>query len=247
MNDDFAIKLVNVKKTFWIPHEQINSIKSIFLMPFKLSKMKWNVFEALKEINLTVKRGEILGIIGRNGSGKSTLLKIVAGIYSPDQGKVIVKGRIVPFLELGVGFHPDLTARENIFLNGAILGMSKKEISSKFDEIVDFAEVRNFLDTQIKKFSSGMLVRLAFSIAIRAEGDIFILDEVLSVGDVKFQDKSKQEIFKLKEKGKTILFVSHSMESVRTFCTRAICIDNGSIVEKKDIDSTIEFYLKSLN
>lgn len=243
MDKDIAISLSNVKKTFWIPHEQINTVKSLFLMPFKLKKMKWRVFESLKLVNLDVKKGEILGVIGRNGSGKSTLLKIIAGIYAPDQGEVIVNGRIVPFLELGVGFHPELSARENIFLNGAILGMTRKEIELKFDQIVDFAEVRNFLDTQIKNFSSGMLVRLAFSIAIRAEGDIYILDEVLAVGDAQFQEKSKREFLKLKEEGKCIIYVSHGMDAVKQFCDRAICIENGLIKEGKTVDETIKMHL----
>ena len=246
MNNDIAISLKKVKKTFWIPHEQINTFKSLFLMPFKLKKMKWNAYEALKEISLDIKKGEIIGIIGRNGSGKSTLLKMIAGIYSIDEGKITVDGRIVPFLELGVGFHPELSARENIYLNGAILGMKRTEIDKRFDEIVDFAEVRNFLDTPIKNFSSGMLVRLAFSIAIRAEGDIFILDEVLAVGDAKFQEKSKLEMYKLRDKGKTVIFVSHSMAAIKDFCTRVVCIDKGYLFEKKSIDETIEYYIKSL-
>lgn len=245
MDKDLAISLRNVKKTFWIPHEQINTFKSLFLMPFKWRKMKWNSFEALKEINLDVKKGEIIGIIGKNGSGKSTLLKIIAGIYSADNGSIKIDGKIVPFLELGVGFHPDLTARENIYLNGSIIGMTRSEIDKVFDEIVDFAGIRNFLDSQMKKFSSGMLVRLAFSIAIRAKGDIYILDEVLSVGDAEFQEKSKAEMYKFRDQGKTVVFVSHSMESVKEFCDRVVYIKDGRIIESETIQETINQYLNN--
>lgn len=245
MDKDLAISLRNVKKTFWIPHEQINTFKSLFLMPFKWRKMKWNSFEALKEINLAVKKGEIIGIIGKNGSGKSTLLKIIAGIYSADSGIISVSGQIVPFLELGVGFNMDLSARENIFLNGSILGMYRKEIEEKFNDIVNFAEINNFLDTPVKNFSSGMLVRLAFSIAIQAKGDIYILDEVLAVGDTSFQERSKKEFIKLKDQGKTILFVSHSMGSIAEFCTRVICVKDGRIVEKESVQATIDYYLNN--
>lgn len=246
-NSDYILEVKNISKNFFIFHEKIDSVKSLFVSPFKRKKSGYDVFEVLKHINLKLKKGETLGVVGRNGSGKSTLLKIIAGIYAPDEGSIEVRGKIVPFLELGVGFNQDLTARENIFLNGTILGMTKKEIQLKFDQIVDFAEIRDFLDTQVKKFSSGMLVRLAFSIAIQAHGDIYILDEVLAVGDMGFQEKSKKEFLKLKKQGKSIVFVSHSMAAIKEFCDRVVCIDNGVLVEGKDVDESINYYITKNN
>ncbi|MEI6462967.1 MAG: ABC transporter ATP-binding protein [bacterium] len=246
LKEGVVVELKNINKFFKINHEsQNNSLKSFFLDPMSAFKRNYQTeFHALKNINLTINKGESVGIIGSNGSGKSTTLKIIAGIYSPDGGKVLTRGKVVPFLELGVGFNPDLTARENVFLNGTILGMTRDEIKRKFDSIVDFAEVRDFLDTPIKNFSSGMLVRLAFSIAIQAEGDVYILDEILSVGDVKFQEKSRKEFEKLRMSGKTLIFVSHSMASIKEFCNRAVCIKNGEMFEKPTMEETINFYLE---
>lgn len=240
---EFAVELEHISKSFIVSHEVANSVKELFNNPFK-KKMEHEKYTALKDINIKVKKGEILGIIGRNGSGKSTLLKIVVGIYAPDDGKIKIRGRIVPFLELGVGFNMDLTARENIYLNGTILGMTRPEIEARFNEIVQFAEIEEFLDTQVKKFSSGMLVRLAFSIAIQAEGDIYILDEVLAVGDVKFQGKSKTEMFKFRDKGKTVIFVSHNMAAIQEFCDRVVCIEDGNLIEESTKEATIQRYLE---
>ncbi len=229
MSKDIAIKLENVSKSFYIPTEQKNTIKSYFLNPFHKPKLR--KFDALKDISFEVKRGEFLGIIGRNGSGKSTLLKLIAGIYEPDSGKITVNGKIVPFLELGVGFNPELSGRENIFLNGTILGMSRKYLEEKFDEIVNFAEVRDFIDMPLKNYSSGMQVRLAFAITTVTDGDIYLMDEVLAVGDANFQEKCFKVLKNLISAGKTIVFVSHDLESIDKFCDRVILLSEH-VIEK---------------
>ena len=177
--DEVAIKVSHVSKSFKLPHEKSNSVKSIVVNPLK--KRTYERQEVLKDINFEIKKGEFFGIVGRNGSGKSTLLKLLAGIYSPDKGSIQVNGKLTPFIELGVGFNPELTGRENVFLNGALLGFNRKEMSTMYDEIVEFAELEKFMDQKLKNYSSGMQVRLAFSIAIRAKSDILILDEVLAV------------------------------------------------------------------
>lgn len=221
-----VIKLKNISKIFQIPHERRDSLKEYFL---NVSRVYYEQFWALSKISFTVNQGEWLGIIGPNGSGKSTLLKIIAGVYEPDEGSLKVNGKIIPFLELGVGFNPELSAKDNIFLNGVILGMRRKKIAQDFDQIVDFAGIRQFLDQKLKNFSSGMQVRLAFSIAIQASGDIYLLDEVLSVGDYEFQQKSKAVFERMKKQGKTIILVSHNLESIKRFCDKAILLDKGKI------------------
>ena len=199
---------------------------------------------ALKDINFTVKRGEVVGIIGANGAGKSTLLKILAQITGPSTGKIKVNGRIASLLEVGTGFHPELTGRENVMLNGAILGMSKQEIRSKFDEIVEFSGCQRYIDTPVKRYSSGMRVRLAFAIAAHLEPEILIIDEVLAVGDKDFQQKA---IGKMKDvtdnEGRTVLFVSHNMSSIKNLCTRGIVLENGNITQDGDVNEVIEKYL----
>jgi len=222
-----AIQVKNISKTFRLPQEKTNSLKEHFWNIFKPKKYK--KFDALKEITFSIEEGEWLGIIGRNGSGKSTLLKIITGIYKPDKGDIIINGRIVPFLELGVGFNLELSARENIFLNGTILGMTRVEIESKFNDIVKFAEIEYFLDVSLKNFSSGMLVRLAFAIAIQTNANIYILDEVLAVGDSIFQEKCKKVFAKFKQENKTVVLVSHDLASIKHFCRKAILINNGVI------------------
>ena len=199
--------------------------------------------EVLKDISFTVKKGEFLGIVGRNGSGKSTLLKILAQIYTPDSGSITVHGSLVPFIELGVGFNPELTGRENVYMNGAMLGFSNEEMDQMFDDIVQFAELAPFMDQKLKNYSSGMQVRLAFSIAIRARGDILILDEILAVGDAAFQEKCNQYFASL-DKSQTVILVTHSMENVREFCDRAILIDQGKIIEEGDPEVVADAYLK---
>jgi ABC-2 type transport system ATP-binding protein len=243
-DSDIRVKITNLQKGFKIYDEQVNTLKGFFQDPRKLKAKNFHTHVALKNINLTVRNGEMLGIIGRNGSGKSTLLKIIAGIYAPDSGEVTVNGRIVPFLELGVGFNQDLSARENVFLNGTILGMTRDEIKHVFDEIIDFAELKEFTETPVKKFSSGMLVRLAFSIAMQAKGDLYILDEILSVGDYNFQVKSIKQFEKLRENNKTILFVSHSLSSIEKYCDRVVWIKDGELIERDNKQQIINEYLE---
>lgn len=223
MNEN-AIVVKNLNKTFYIHDDRKSTLRALFTSFF--SQGKTREFKALNNINFEIKRGEFVGIVGRNGSGKSTLLKILAGIYNSDKGsEVKINGTMVPFLELGVGFNPDLSGRENIFLNGTILGMTRVFLEKKFDEIVDFAELRSFIDVPVKNYSSGMMVRLAFSIAIQSNADVYLLDEILAVGDENFQKKSASVIRRLKSEGKTILFISHSMESIKAYCDRALLID----------------------
>ena len=202
-------------------------------------------FWALKNVNFEVNQGEVVGIIGRNGAGKSTLLKILSRITEPNTGRVRIKGRVASLLEVGTGFHPELTGRENIYLNGALLGMRKSEISSKFDEIVDFAEVEKFLDTPVKRYSSGMYVRLAFAVAAHLEPQILLVDEVLAVGDIQFQKKCLGKMNEVSRSGRTVFFVSHQMPSIQMLCNRVILLGSGSIVKDGQPDEVIETYLQT--
>ncbi len=203
---------------------------------------------ALRDINFEIKQGEVLGIIGRNGAGKSTLLKLLSKVTSPTTGSIKMKGRVASLLEVGTGFHPELTGRENVFLNGAILGMTKKEIEKKFDEIVDFAGVERYVDTPVKRYSSGMYVRLAFAVAAHLEPEILIVDEVLAVGDAEFQRKCLGKMNKVsKEDGRTILFVSHNMASVKALCSKGILLENGRICVESDITYAVSKYLNGTN
>jgi lipopolysaccharide transport system ATP-binding protein len=202
-------------------------------------------FWALKDVSFEVKRGDVIGIIGRNGAGKSTLLKILSRITEPTTGKIRIKGRVASLLEVGTGFHPELTGRENIYLNGAILGMSKSEIKGKFDEIVAFSEVEKFLDTPVKRYSSGMYVRLAFAVAAHLECEILLIDEILSVGDLAFQKRCLQKMDDVRNLGRTVIFVSHNMGTVRTLCTSVIFLRKGEIQAIGDTSSIVQFYTKS--
>lgn len=228
--DEIAISVKSLTKTFKIPLESHNGIKQKIINLLK-GRKGYREFTPLNDISFDIKKGEFFGIVGRNGSGKSTLLKSIAGIYSPDKGAVVVNGKLIPFIELGVGFNAELSGRENVFLNGALLGFSHKEMEAMYDEIVDFAELHDFMEERLKNYSSGMQVRLAFSIAIRAKGDILLLDEVLAVGDEAFQRKCYEYFNKLKRDKKTVILVTHSMSAVESFCTRAMLINNGSIVK----------------
>lgn len=231
MKENVAIKVDKVYKEFKLPHEKTHSIKTSIMT--RVRGKKNNTVErqrALQDISFDVKEGEFFGIVGRNGSGKSTLLKIIAEIYQPTKGSVTVKGRLVPFIELGVGFNPDLTGRENVYLSASLMGFSKKEIDGMYKNIVEFAELEKFMDQKLKNYSSGMQVRLAFSIATRAEGDILLVDEVLAVGDADFQRKCFSYFRTLKRQKKTVVFVSHDMSSVQQYCDRAILIDNSRLV-----------------
>lgn len=229
---EIAISVKDLHKSFKLPHEQHSGLKQAILGVFKRNRKKgYEVQQVLKGIDFEIEKGDFFGIVGRNGSGKSTLLKTLAGIYTPDKGAVQVNGTLVPFIELGVGFNPELTGRENVFLNGALLGFSHEEMEEMYDDIVKFAELEKFMDQKLKNYSSGMQVRLAFSIAIRADGDILLLDEVLAVGDEAFQRKCYAYFAELKKNKKTVILVTHSMDSVQQFCTKAIMIEKGKIVE----------------
>ncbi|OGL30390.1 hypothetical protein A3F37_00750 [Candidatus Saccharibacteria bacterium RIFCSPHIGHO2_12_FULL_41_12] len=238
---DIAIRVKGVNKSFKLPHEQHNSIKSLFVSVFRPGRT-FEKQDVLKNVSLDVKQGEFFGIVGRNGSGKSTLLKLIAGIYSPDTGGIQVNGKLTPFIELGVGFNPELTGRENVFMNGALLGFDRKEMNAMYNDIVSFAELDRFMDQKLKNYSSGMQVRLAFSIAIRAKTDILILDEVLAVGDLDFQKKCYSYFFNLKKSGQTVVLVTHDMSVVRKFCNRSALISGGVIEKIGDPEEVAELY-----
>lgn len=243
--NDIVIEVKNATVRFNKSSESISGLKEYLIKMLKRELM-FQEFLALKNINFTVKRGESWGLIGKNGSGKSTLLKLISGIIRPYQGNVTVNGSISPLIELGAGFDPELTARENIFLNGALLGYSKKFIESHFQEIVDFAELNNFIDVPIKNFSSGMSARLGFAIATVQKPDILIVDEVLAVGDFAFQQKCKERMEHLLSNGTTLLFVSHSIEQVKELCSKAIWIDNGEVRAIGDTYSVSQEYISSM-
>ncbi len=242
------IEITNLGKKYPILHEKkvygtlrdtiVNRIKH----PFAKTKTH-ETFWALKDINLSINKGDVVGIIGRNGAGKSTLLKILSGITRPTEGKVKLYGRVSSLLEVGTGFHPELTGRENIYLNGVILGMTRKEVSKKFDQIVAFAGVEKFLDTPVKHYSSGMYVRLAFAIAAHLEPDILIVDEVLAVGDMEFQKKCLGKMEEVsKEEGRTVLFVSHNMGAIKSLCKNCILLNNGTIEGFDKTELIIKMY-----
>jgi len=222
-----VISVENLSKQFIIPHDKANTLKGAFVNLFH--KKSYEVFDALKDISFEIKKGEFFGIIGRNGSGKSTLLKILAGIYTPDSGKVKIHGRVSPFLELGIGFNPELSGRDNIYLNGTVLGLTEKQIDEKFDSIVAFSELGRFIDQKLKNYSSGMQVRLAFSVSIHANRDILLMDEVLAVGDSNFQSKCINEFNKYKDENKTVILVTHDISVVQRYCDRAMLLRNGKI------------------
>ncbi len=236
------ISVRNLKKSFKLPTEKSTGLKQAIFNTLKGIK-GYTKQEVIKGISFDVKKGEFLGIVGRNGSGKSTLLKLLSEIYISDSGKIKVNGSLVPFIELGVGFNPELTGRENIYLNGAMLGFSNSEMDKMYNEIVEFAELEPFMNQKLKNYSSGMQVRLAFSIAIRARGDILILDEVLAVGDAAFQEKCNNYFRSLK-KDQTVILVTHDMETVKRFCNRAILIENGKIIKDGRPKQVADAYLK---
>lgn len=244
VNNNSAVIVKDLYKSFKLPHETHAGMKQLIVDLFKKNKNKgYEIQQVLNGISFDVKKGDFFGIVGRNGSGKSTLLKLLAGIYEPDAGKITTNGSIVPFIELGVGFNPELTGRENVFLNGALLGFSREEMSLMYDDIVEFAELERFMDQKLKNYSSGMQVRLAFSIAIKAQGDILILDEVLAVGDEAFQRKCNQFFDQIKkDKSKTVILVTHSMGSVKKYCNKALLLEKGDIVAFGDPDEVADDY-----
>lgn len=240
------IKVENVSMRFNLGIEKNFSIKEAFISVFdKKRRKKKTDFWALSDVSFHVKKGEVIGLIGSNGAGKSTLLKVVSGVMKPTKGKVYVSGQISPMIELGAGFDAELTARENIYLNGAILGYSKEFIDSKFNEIVEFSELIDFLDVPVKNFSSGMVAKLAFSIATVVNPEILIVDEILSVGDIKFQEKSKNKMMEMIKGGTTVLYVSHSLESIKELCDRVVWIEHGKVVKIGPAKEIVEEYYKA--
>lgn len=222
------IEVKNVKMRFRMSDEPLNSLKEIFTKAIK-RELKFNEFLALDDVSFYVEEGETLGLIGTNGAGKSTTLKLISGILKPTEGSIISRGNIVPMLELGAGFDLELTGRENIYLNGAILGYSKEYLESKYEEIVDFAEIKDFIDMPIRNYSSGMKARLAFSIASVVKPEILIVDEILSVGDVNFQEKSLNRMKELMSGGVTVLFVSHNLDKIEEMCNRVVWLEQGKV------------------
>jgi ABC-2 type transport system ATP-binding protein len=243
MSEKLAISVQHVSKDFKLPHEKHSGLKQAVLS-FHPGGNNYEMQHALRDVSFDIKKGEFFGIVGRNGSGKSTLLKILAHIYQPTGGKAVVHGKLVPFIELGVGFNQELTGRDNVFLNGALLGFSHKEMTAMYDTIVEFAELEQFMDQKLKNYSSGMQVRLAFSIAIRAESDILLIDEVLAVGDANFQKKSIEVFDELKRAGRTIVFVTHSMDYVREFCDRVAVINDSKLIYIGNPEKGIDLYNK---
>ncbi|MBU0667859.1 ABC transporter ATP-binding protein [Patescibacteria group bacterium] len=236
-----AITIDNIGKTFKVPHERRDTLKESLLGIGR--RRTYEDFNVLKDVNIEVNSGDFVGIVGKNGSGKSTLLKLIAGIYRPTNGSVSVHGRIAPFLELGVGFQPELSARENIIVNGTLLGLTRKQIKEKFAEIVKFAEIENFLDLKIKNYSSGMKARLAFAIAKEADADIYLCDEVLAVGDESFQKKCLEVFDAWKKAGKTIILVSHNASQIEQLCSRAMLLDGGSVaMEGSPVEVIAEYH-----
>ena len=236
-----AIQVSDVSKTFLIPHEQRTSFKEYLLHPFKRVEYERN--EALRHVSLEIKQGEFFGVIGPNGGGKSTLLKILAGIYQPDAGHVHVIGQLSPFIELGVGFNMELNARDNIRINGTLLGLSRRQLESRFDAILDFAELERFVDLKLKNYSAGMLLRLAYSIASQVPSDVLLLDEVLAVGDDSFVQKCFASFERIRAEGKTVVFVSHDLQSVVRFCDRALLLRFGVPEALGPPQDVVETYL----
>jgi ABC-2 type transport system ATP-binding protein len=241
MKDDVAIQVKNVGMRFNLSQERVDNLKEYVIKLVK-HDLNFNEFWALREINFEIKKGERLGVLGLNGSGKSTLLKIVSGVLKPTTGTIQTRGKVAPLLELGAGFAPDYSGRENIYLYGAMLGYAKDFITEKYDEIVDFSGLGEFIDVPIKNYSSGMKARLGFSIATVVEPEILILDEVLSVGDKKFRRKSERKIMDMFDKGVTVLFVSHSLEQVQRLCDRAIILDGGHLIARGTTDKVARIY-----
>ena len=229
-------------KTFSLPRERVHTLKERALHP--LRRQRFDRLRALEDITFSVQPGEFFGIVGRNGSGKSTLLKCMAGIYAADDGEIYVNGRVSTFIELGVGFNPDLAARDNVMINAAMLGLSRREAARRFDQVIEFAELEDFVDLKLKNYSSGMLVRLAFSVMIQVDADVLLIDEVLAVGDASFQQKCFDEFERIRRSGTTVLLVTHDMASVRRFCDRAMLLENGRVVEIGDPEHVGERYLE---
>ena len=240
--DNIAIKVDHVYKSFNIYYDRANTLKERMLF-FARNKRK-EKREVLKDINLDIKKGETVALIGVNGSGKSTLLKLMTQIIFPNKGTIETKGKLTSLLELGAGFHPDFSGRENIYFNSSIFGLTRKEIDKRLDQIIEFSELQDFIDNPVRTYSSGMYMRLAFSVAINVDADILLIDEILSVGDQHFQEKCFNKMRELKREGKTMVFVTHSMDSVRNLCDRAVWLSNGVVRMDGNTNEVVDEYLK---
>ena len=241
MSNDYAIDVQDVYKSFNVYYDKTNTIKERLLF---WKKSKTEKREILKGVTLKVKKGEVVGLIGVNGSGKSTLLKLMTKIIYPNKGKIETNGKLTSLLELGAGFHPDFSGRENIYFNASIFGLTKKEIDSRVQQIIEFSELKDFIDNPVRTYSSGMYMRLAFSVAINVDAEILLIDEILSVGDEHFQEKCFRKLEELKEQGKTIVFVTHGMGSVKRFCTRVVWLHQGKIKMDGDVNEVIDAYVE---
>ena len=250
MKKNIAIKVEKVSKKYCASikrsmfYGMVDIAHNLFGFSSNSGKLRKGEFWAVKDLSFEVKKGETLGIIGLNGSGKTTILKMLNGIFWPDKGKIFIRGKTGALIALGAGFHQMLTGRENIYLNGAVLGLSRKQVAEKFDEIIDFADIPNFIDTPVKFYSSGMFTRLGFSVAITIEPDILLVDEVLSVGDQSFQNKSLQKLMELKKRSGSVVFVSHNLEHMRSICDKIIVVDNGRAIYHGSVDQGIICYQK---
>lgn len=240
-NSNVIIDVQNVSMCFNMTTEKISGLKEFLIKRLK-NQISYTKFWALKDVTFNVRQGELFGVLGLNGAGKSTLLKTVAGVLKPTNGTLNISGRMAPLIELGAGFDTELTARENIYLNGAILGYSKKEMNAKFDEIVDFSELAEFIDVPVKNFSSGMYARLGFAIATSTRPDILIVDEILGVGDFKFQQKCEAKINEMVKEGTSVLLVSHSIDQIRSLCNRGIILEKGQLIKEGNIEELCDFY-----
>ena len=244
MEKDIAIKITHVSKDFKLYYDKAHTLKEKLLFFSKKNKDKNHILHVLKDINLEIKKGETVALIGTNGSGKSTLLKLMNRIIYPNTGRISVNGKLTSLIELGAGFHDDFTGRENIYFNASIFGLTKEQIDKKIDDIISFSELGEFIDNPVRTYSSGMYMRLAFSVAINVEADILLIDEILAVGDQHFQDKCFTKLKELKSQGKTIVIVTHSMTQVKAFCDRAVWLYEGKIRDDGPVDRVLEEYLK---
>jgi ABC-type polysaccharide/polyol phosphate transport system ATPase subunit len=239
--DSVRVQFENVVQRFRVIRERPDTLREAFAHLFR-NRTSYYSFEALRGISFSIRDGEVVGILGRNGSGKSTMLKIIAGVYRPTAGVVKVSGKVAALIELGSGFHPDLTGRENIVLNGLLLGLSKREIQAREEQIVDFADLGEFIDSPLKQYSTGMYVRLGFAIATEVDPDVLLMDEILAVGDAPFQRKCLARVEEFRDRGKTIVFVSHSMGAVRQYCQRALLIQDGLLIADGPVDQVVDYY-----
>lgn len=243
MNSPAVITVENVTQRFRVIHERPDSVRELFTNFFR-KQVNYHDFEAVSGISFEVHTGEMLGIIGRNGSGKSTLLKVIAGVYQPTSGRVQVKGSVAPLIELGAGMHAELTGRENIFINGLLMGYSKRQMLEREQHIIEFAEIGDFIDVPVKQYSTGMYMRLAFSVATEVDPDILVVDEILAVGDYSFEQKCFERLKRFRASGKTILFVTHSMEKIREHCDRVLLLETGKLVAAGNPEEVVGRYLQ---